>query len=221
MNAESGKAIVAPDTAAVFSIALSLWKICEKSSGEAGIDISECYNGWDQLMREAMRVANQFENWACCHVNFAETSGVWPYYLADNFGTACMSILPISCLTKFGERDCLSVAMALRLPIICADGLPVPVDLTADNPVTASDFSKFRIQTMRDSVVDDKPTPYVFGDKPFDEDFGEVYFSLYGVAETGLIEHIADRKNYRGVLELVQKLVPSIAFPELATSCIR
>jgi len=205
--------MVDPDSAAVFAAALSLWEICEKHRRENNFNISECYNGVDQFMREVMRIANQFENWACRHVNFDEFNEVWPYYLGDNFGATCLTVLSFECLMDFGENDCLRVAMGLRLPVVTDDKLPVPIDLTAGNPVTGAAFHKFRIQTVRNSVEDNEPTPYVAGDDPFDENFSSFYFSLYGVDTTGLLEHIADRRSYEEILKLAQKLVPSIAFP--------
>jgi len=72
-------------------------------------------------MREVMRVANQFENWACRNVNFDEFNEVWPY------------------------------------------------------------------------------------------------FSLYGVDGDGLLEHIADGKNYAEILRLARNLAPGIAFPASPT----
>jgi len=204
---------IEPDSAAVFAVALSLWEICEKQRRENNWNISECYNGVDEFMREVMRIANQFENWACRHVNFNEFNEVWPYYLGDNFGVTCLSVLSFECLMDFGEGDCLRIALGLRLPVISDGKLPIPIDLTAVNPVAGAGFRKYRIQTLRDTLEDNEPMAFVAGDDPFDENFGSFYFSLYGVETTGELEHIADRPNYDGVLKLAQKLAPGIAFP--------
>jgi hypothetical protein len=213
MKSKFNLATVGPDSAAVFSIALSLWEICEKQSRETGFNISECYNGVDQFMREVMRIANQFEDWACRYVNFNEFAEVWAYYLGDNFGKTCLSVLSLSCLMEFNENDCLRVALQLKLPVNSGGNLPVPIDLTACNPVPAAAFCKFRIQTVRDSLQDNEPTPFVAGDEPFDENFSNFYFSLYGIESSGRLEHIADRRTYEQVLDLAQKIAPSIAFP--------
>jgi hypothetical protein len=213
MNAEPGNATVDPDSAAVFSIALSLWEACEKNWRENHFNISACYNGVDQFMREVMRIANQFENWACCHVDFNEFNEVWPYYLGDNFGATCLSVMSLECLMDFDEDDCLRVALGLKLPVISDGKLPIPIDLTAVNSVTGSAFHKFRIQTVRNSLEDNEPVPFVAGDDPFDEDFSDLYFSLYGVDMTGLLEHIADRRSYNEILRLAEKLAPGIEFP--------
>jgi hypothetical protein len=109
--------------------------------------------------------------------------------------------------------DCLRVAMSLRLPVISDGKLPVPIDMIALNPVVGAAFTKFRIQTMRNTLEDNEPTPFVAGDDPFDENFGNFFFSLYGVETSGILEHIADRQAYKDVLGLAQKLAPSIAFP--------
>ena len=213
--------LVNPDSAAVFAVALSLWEICEKQARETGFNISECYKGVDQFMREVMRIANEFENWACHHVNFNQFNEVWPYYLGDNFGKTCLSVLSLSCLMEFGEADCLRIAIDLKLPVIADGKLPVPIDVTAINPVAGASFSKFRIQTVRNSIDNNEPWPYIAGDDPFDEEFGNLYFSLYGVDKAGLLEHIADRSNYAEALSLAQKLAPGIAFPASPTSTTR
>jgi hypothetical protein len=202
-----------PDSAAVFAVALSLWEICEKRRRENNLNISECYNGVDQFMREVMRIASQFENWACRHVNFNEFNEVWPYFLGDNFGATCLSVISLECLMDFGEGDCLRVALGLRLPVISDTKLPVPIDLIAANPVAGAGFQKYRIQTLRDTLEENEPTPFVAGDDPFDQNYGSFYFSLYGVETTGKLEHIADRKNYEEILKLAQKIAPGIAFP--------
>lgn len=213
MNTDHGKAVVEPDSAAIFAIALSLWEICEKRRRENDWNISACYNGYDQFMRELIKVASLFEEWACGHVNFDEFSEVWPYYLGDNFGAACLSLLPIECLMDFDEGDCLRMALALKLPVILDEKMPIPIDLTAKNSIPGAGFPQFRIQTIRDSFEDQQPTPYVAGDEPFDENFGKLYFSLYGVDAAGLLEHIADRQYYKDILKLVQNLAPTIDFP--------
>ncbi len=205
--------MVEPDSAAVFAIALSLWEAWEKLSRKKHFNLSQCYNGVDQFMREVMRVANQFENWACRNVNFDEFNEVWPYYLGDKFGTTCLSVMFFENLMDFGEDDCLRVAVDLRLPVIADGRLPVPLDLTTTNPVTGAAFRKFRIQTARNSLEDQEPTPYVASDDPFDEHFDTHYFSLYGVDGDGLLEHIADRKSYAEILRLARNLAPGIAFP--------
>ena len=67
-------------------------------------------------MREVMRIAELFEQWACEHVAFEELTDVWPYLLQDRFGEECLSVLVVESLAEFDERDCRRVAMRLRLP---------------------------------------------------------------------------------------------------------
>ncbi len=75
-----------PDSAAVFASALSLWQSCNKRvTSDQHLNLSECYNGMDQFMREIMRIANRFEAWACSHLVFDELNDVWPYLLEDKF----------------------------------------------------------------------------------------------------------------------------------------
>ena len=217
MNTESQPIPVEPDSAAVFTIANSLWEICEKRSRQNNFNISECYKGVDQFIREIMRIANLFENWACQHVNFNEFDEVWAYYLGDNFGKSCLSIVPLNCLMEFGEADCLRLALHLRLPVAFDDKLPIPLDLTSPNPVVQAGFQAFRIQTIRNSIEDNYAVPFVVDDDPFDEEFGKHYFSFYGLGEDGKPEHIADRTTYAEVLNLAQKLAPGIGFPSQPT----
>jgi hypothetical protein len=51
-------------------------------------------------------------------------------------------------------------------------------------------------------------------DDPFDPEFGSVFFSLSGVTDDGLQEHIADRASYVEAVSLAQKLVPGIQFAD-------
>ena len=42
---------------------------------------------------------------------------VWPYLLEDQFGTACLQLLPVEALDQFSEADCLRTALQLKLPL--------------------------------------------------------------------------------------------------------
>jgi len=109
----------APDSAAIFAAALSLWLECKKRTSRKGaLNLSECYNGMDQFMREVMRIANYFEQWSCKRVNFSELSEVWPYFLEDKFGEACLTVVDPSALAEFDDADCLQIAHKLQLPVI-------------------------------------------------------------------------------------------------------
>src|SRR5688572_17077780 len=101
-----------PDPAAVFACALSLREACLKSAeANPKLNLSDCYNGMDEFMREMMRVGNLFEEWACAHVVFEEMSEVWPYLMEDKFGDACLESMLPSALTGFDDSDCLRVAL--------------------------------------------------------------------------------------------------------------
>jgi len=111
-------AVFLPDQAAVFGCALSLLHAChEEASRRSNINLSEAYNGGDQLMREVMRVGSVFETWACEHVLFNELNDVWPYLLEDKFGNACIETVGVTELASFHERDCFLVARKLKLPV--------------------------------------------------------------------------------------------------------
>lgn len=206
------------DPAAVFACALSLWQACqERGAVEPSLNLGESYNGMDQFMREAMRIATEFEAWACRHIDFAELDEVWPYLLQDRFGNACLADLFPTKLAVFDEPDCLRVALHLRLPVRLDDNLPLPILLRAPNPVTGSVFREIQIQTVRDSIEDGDAVPFTSDDDPFDEEFGPPYFGLYGIGEDGRLEHIADRQTYSQMLSLAQKLAPGVAFPTTPT----
>ncbi len=217
MGIESQTETCSSDPAAVFACASSLWQELHRCAArEPALNLSEAYNGLDQLMREVMRVGSAFEKWACAHIRFEEVTDVWPYVLQDQFGTACLGVLFPTTLAEFNEQDCLRVALRLRLPVIYDGKLPLPVDLRAKNPVLGSTFQEFQIQTVRD-CDEDAVAPFVLDDDPFDEEFSMPYFALYGVAVDGTLEHIADRRTYAEVVALVQRLAPGIAFPTVPT----
>jgi hypothetical protein len=106
------------DPAGVFACANSLWRACHKAAiDNPGLDLSEVYNGYDQLMREVMRIGELFEDWACENVCFDRFAEVWPYLLELRFGDTCVSLFGVDGLANFCERDCLVVARALGLPL--------------------------------------------------------------------------------------------------------
>lgn len=129
------------DPAAVFAAATSLRNACDAAaSADPSLNLSECYHGYDQLMREVMRIGMLFETWACAHVAFEELSECWPYFLEDHFGEACLKVHTTESLAGFGEADCLRVAMALRLPVLAGRELPVWLMVKGANPVVDSRF---------------------------------------------------------------------------------
>lgn len=211
MNPEATSAPEKADPAAVFASAMSLWSACQKCAEREHLNLSEIHNGMDQLMRLAMRIGDQFETWAGTHIDFKEISDVWPHLLEEKFGEACMDSIALQDLTFFDDRDCLRVAMRLQLPVILDGKLPVPVDVIAPNPEPNSPFKKYRIQTVRDSE-DGDVVVYTFADDPFDTDFGEPFFGLYGVFEDGTVEHIADRDTFSEAIALAKKIVPGLEF---------
>ncbi len=202
------------DPAAVFACALSLWQTCQQeASRQTNLNLSEVYNGVDQLMREVMRIGELFEKWACEHIEFNELTDVWPYLLEDKFGESCVSAMGAENFNNFDDIDCLRVALRLRLPVKLCDDLPIPIDLTAANPVPNSPFPAFRIQTVRELAEDHFCEAFTLDDDPFDDNFGPPQFALYGVGTDGLIEHIADRRTYTEALNLAQKIAPGVLFP--------
>lgn len=218
MQDQAGLKTRLPDSAAQFATALSLWQTWKQEAIAKNLNLSECYNGIDQFMREVMRVANLFEAWACLHVDFDQLNDVWPYLLEDRFGEACLAVLPPNALAQFDASDCLRVGVRMGLPIKGIDETPLSsIDMKARNPIVASPFREYRIQTVRNSINGESGKPYTSDDYPFDDDFSEPYLRLFGVHDDGIQEHIADRANYREVLNLVRKLAPGVEFPHVPT----
>ncbi len=105
-----------PDPAAVFAIATSLWHECHKHAAiNRSLNLSDAHSGMDGLMREVMRIATLFEQWACLQVDFTQLTEPWPYYLQDHFGQECLSILLPERLADFNDHDCQRIAARLRL----------------------------------------------------------------------------------------------------------
>jgi hypothetical protein len=206
-----------PDPAAILGAAVSLKKMCEDIAGKERINLSECYNGGDEFMRQVMRVASLFETWCCQYLDFNQFSDVWPYLLEDKFGDAFLMVSYPTCLTEFDSIGCLRVAMELALPVRVVEGLPVPVDITAANPNSASVFRRFQIRTLRRHNQGSDICQYTPNDDPDDAEFGTVFFGFYGLEENGIAEHIADRDSYAHAFVLAGKLVPGIQFPQCPT----
>lgn len=203
------------DPAAVFAVALSVWEaVHEHRSRYPEFNISDAYNGGDEFMRVVMRIGHQFEEWACVHVVFEETDEVWPYDLEDRFGAACLATMGAGALASFAEADCLRVAWRLGLPLRADGKLPIPVSISAQNPVTGSEFRAFRIQTFRRPIDDDSVEAFTTSDEVCDDEFGPPEFGLYGVDASGLLEHIADRATYLEALALARKLAPGLKMPD-------
>jgi hypothetical protein len=137
---------------------------------------------------------------------------VWPYFLEGEFGKQCLSAMLPTGLAAFDETDCLRVGMRMRLPIVHDGKLPLPENLTAPNPATGSPFKQFRIQSVRNEIEGEDTAPYTWDDEPYDANFDVPYFSLYGVGEDGLLEHIADRKTCAEAVSLARKIVPGVEF---------
>ncbi len=204
------------DLAAVFACAKSLHDAClERADVDPKLNLSEAYQGMDTFMREVMRVASLFEEWACRHVVFDELSDVWPYLLEDRFGGACLEVMDADSLDGFDAGDCLRIAFKLRLPIRVDGSLPLPVCVEASNPLVGAEFHCLRIQTIRLELDEEGGmVPFTEDDDPFDENYGTPFFGIYGVSHDSLLEHIADRASYQEARSLLLRLMPIIQFPE-------
>jgi hypothetical protein len=111
-----------PDPAAEFAVSWSLYEACAKQvTKNPYICLSEAYSGGDEFLRQVARIGRLFERWACAHVEFASLEDVWPYALQDRFGDACLQIHGADELRNFDEKDCLKVALKLKLPLVAKD----------------------------------------------------------------------------------------------------
>lgn len=168
-------------------------------------------------MRVIMRAGTRFEEWACGQIAFDALDHCWPYLLEEKFGEACVALKDVTSLNEFCDNDCLAVALRLSLPVKVTGALPIPVDVSAGNPITQSEFRQFRIQTMRERNESDIE-PFTSIDDPFDKEFGPPFFALCGVGDDGLLEYIADFETYAAAVNLARKLAPGIQFPDVPHS---
>lgn len=206
--------ISSADPAAIFSCAVSLRDAANKQSAASGLSLSDVYSGMDGFQRELMRVATLFETWSTAHVAFDHLTEVWPYFLEDHFGDACVQVADIWALTGFDESDCLRIAQHLQLPLYYDDVLVIPLEIRARNTVAGSAFAEFGIQTMRCHLVDAEVVPFIRGDDPQDEDYELPRLVLCGIMADGQWQRIADFDTYRDAVSLALKLAPGIDFPD-------
>ena len=202
------------DPAAVFACAFALRRAClDLEESDPSFNVSELYNGFDQFLREIMRVGELFETWAIAHVLFEELEEVWPYLLEDRFAGACLTTRSPASLSSFDVSDCFSVALKLKLPLHGKNGLPIPIDLLRQNPLTSSRFRSYQIRSVREHMTDKEVHPFGPYDDPTDKSYGEIFYGLYGIEESGEAEHIADRSSYAEARSLAHAVVPRVGFP--------
>ena len=105
-----------PDPASVLGAALSLNTACNKVRGG---DLSALYRGYDEFMRQVMRIATLFEKWSCRHIDFERLGECWPYHLEECFGAACLATVAPDAtdLELFNSKSCKIVAMHMKLPL--------------------------------------------------------------------------------------------------------
>jgi hypothetical protein len=202
-----------PDPAAIFGGALSVWTAChEMEKRETTVDLSDRFNGLDELMRVAMGIATRFEIWSCNNVEFDRLSDWWPYKLEMELGKTCLELLGLEALPKFGADDALPVALRLQLPLKPETKRKIPLHVHAANPIPEATFSRLYIRTMREACDGSGIYPFTEGDDPCDPDFGVPFYGVYGVDSSGMSEHIVDRSTHSDAVAIVEKLIPGIHF---------
>jgi hypothetical protein len=202
-----------PDPAAIFGAALSIWTACHEMEGkEATLDLSDTFNGLDELMRVAMAIATRFETWSCHNVEFDRLSGWWPYKLEMELGKTCLELLGLEALPKFGDDDALQVALRLQLPLKPGAKRWIPLHVHAANPIPGATFTGLYIRTMREAKDGSGVYPFTEKDEPFDPNFGVPFYGIYGIDSSGMSEHITDRSTRSDAIAIVEKLLPGIHF---------
>lgn len=114
------------DPAAVLAICLGLVKECREE--DAVVDLSATFNGGDEFLRQVVRVATMFENWACAHVHFDALDTNWVYLLETRFAREFLMAFSVQHIMEFSSADCLVMARFLGLPVIYDATCPVPFD---------------------------------------------------------------------------------------------
>ena len=204
------------DPAAILGCALSLYAACKHTdSSDPSLNLSDEYQGFDQLMRVIMEIAHEFEEWALTHVSFDDLTDVWPYLLEDRFGEACLEVFSPRSLTSFKPPVCFKIAAILNLHVHFSPRYPVPLNLYARNPIPKSGFEAFQIRTNLKKLDTDAVIPFEFMNEYFDNQSSSIFFALYGICSDGPVEHIADRDVYSDALNLVRAIAPGIDFPEI------
>ena len=80
---------IAPDSAAILAAAMSLYGLNTLTDCET----SDAFEGHDNFMRVCMKLASDFEIWACANVEFAELTYSWVYLLSDHFLAAVQEVV--------------------------------------------------------------------------------------------------------------------------------
>lgn len=208
-----------PDPAAVFAAAHSLWETAHRLCRlDPALNLGKSYGGFDSFMRVLMQVATRFEEWCCSHIAFEAFTNVWPYYLHEQFGDACLERIDVRQLGEFDADDCLVIALAMRLPVRVDGALPIPVFVTAANPIPGSAFDRYRISSHRTHAVSGDAVPFEADDDPFDENFSPPFYRLSGITSGDVSEPISDRDTYAEALALARRIAPGIGFTEPVTS---
>lgn len=201
------------DPAAIFAGALSIWTACNEAEDKnPDINLSDIFNGVDELMRVSMATSTLFENWACKHIDFDKLSDWWPYKLQMEMGDACLELWEMESLPNFDEERAMTLAMKLALPLKREALKLLPLYLEATNPTPNAKFCRIYIQLMREAKNGDGYSPIGKDDDPSDLDFSAPFYGIYGVDSAGFSEHIADRATSRDAVETVKGLIPAISF---------
>lgn len=122
MRPRKQRAVALADPAAILAAAVSLWAEVQKREKDERLNLSEAYDGVDQCMREAMRIATLFETWSGERVVFEALDEAWPYLIEERFGPACLAVVGPLGLMLVDCRACEQIARQLGLTIRAGDG---------------------------------------------------------------------------------------------------
>jgi len=157
------------DPAAIYCITHSIVTEAKEIDDQHGFEFSDAYNGWDNVMRQANKVANIFESWACRYVDFDRYEGVWPYEMEVNFGEHLFELISddkilqgYGDLESFRETDCAIVALAMGLPM-----LKKAKEVSNNSIFTIFPYNNCGIWMFDDESVDLKSEAFVSGADTF------------------------------------------------------
>ena len=202
------------DPAAIFAASKSLWETCHEAASSSETNLSELFNGVDELMRECLRIATTFEEWACSHVCFEEITEVWPYFLEEQFGSVCLEHIPLEHLASFRRDDSFSVSLKLKIPLLHTKVMVLPLNIEVQNPNLDSEFKAIKIQTVHRLIESNSIEPFTKSKINELEHSNNPFYAIYGRDSKNLLIHISDQLCYENAHKLCQKLFPGINFPK-------
>ena len=80
------------DSISTFVATHSLYLRASLLAESNGTNLSRCYDGGVGFIGECVRIGNEFDAWACEHVDFDQMAETWPYLLEGQFGRIAIEV---------------------------------------------------------------------------------------------------------------------------------